>query len=255
MCTAVSGNRPSHLPDDVEDLDLGDVPDRAHYSLGRLEREGPGEHTKATEDDRLGVVETVMAPVDGRCQGPVPGQHGSGRADSSALEGAREDGAPRRCMCNPNPSACRRSAKGQCARGSGMRQCPCALPAGDARGPSDHLLRAKMLGPFCISLGDQKAIWARPPAKRLCELVLLSPGRRISKDAVCEALYPGLAPLAAAKELSRALSMARASLAALGGTSSALLKSDRALIWADPGTTLEVDLELHEALLRSALEN
>ena len=48
--------------------------------------------------------------------------------------------------------------------------------------------------------------------------------------------------------------MARASLAALGGTSSALLKSDRALIWADPGTTLEVDLELHEALLCSALK-
>jgi class 3 adenylate cyclase/tetratricopeptide (TPR) repeat protein len=127
-------------------------------------------------------------------------------------------------------------------------------PPGDAGGPSDELLRAELLGPFCISFGGKKASWTRPPAKRLCELVLLSPGRRIAKEAVCEALFPGLAPPAASKELSRALSMARASLAALGGTARGLMRSDRALIWADPGTPMEVDLELHEALLRSAFK-
>jgi eukaryotic-like serine/threonine-protein kinase len=115
-------------------------------------------------------------------------------------------------------------------------------------------LRAKLLGPFCISFGDKQTIWARPPAKRLCELVLLSPGRRISKEAACEALFPGLAPPAAAHELSRALSLARASLAVLGDTPSGLLRSDRALIWADPGTPVEIDLELVEGKLRSALE-
>ena len=87
-------------------------------------------------------------------------------------------------------------------------------PAGDSEDPSDQLLRAKLLGPFCISIGDQKATWARPPAKRLCELVLLSPERRIAKEVACEALFAGLAAPAVAKELSRALSMARASLTA-----------------------------------------
>ena len=67
-------------------------------------------------------------------------------------------------------------------------------------------MRARLLGPFCLSLGDKKATWARPPAKRLCELVLLSPGGRIFKDAACEALFAGRAPPAAAHELSPALS-------------------------------------------------
>jgi hypothetical protein len=48
-------------------------------------------------------------------------------------------------------------------------------------------------------------------------------GRRVSRDLACEELFPGLDPHAAARALSKALSMARAALAPLGeaGTSPA----------------------------------
>ena len=51
-------------------------------------------------------------------------------------------------------------------------------------------LRAKLLGHFLITLGDTSGgPWRRPTGKRLCELVLVSPGRRVSRGAgVCSAV-------------------------------------------------------------------
>ena len=93
-----------------------------------------------------------------------------------------------------------------------------------------------------------------PPAKRLLELLFISPGRRTGREEACEALFPHLGPAAAARELSKALSMARAALAPLGKEAAGLIRSDRAHIWADPGTPLEVDWEAQEERLRSALK-
>jgi len=128
------------------------------------------------------------------------------------------------------------------------------VPAGDAQGLGAAALRANLLGPFSVAFGDKSAgPWRRPSAKRLCELVLVSPGRRISREAVHEALFPNLGPAAAARALSQALSMARAALSKLGAPGRDLLLADRAHIWANPGTALEVDLEVGEKRLRSAL--
>jgi DNA-binding SARP family transcriptional activator len=127
-------------------------------------------------------------------------------------------------------------------------------PAGDAKRPGVVALRARLLGPFFITVGDKKVgPWARPPAKRLLELLLISPGRRTGRGAACEALFPYLGPAAAARELSKALSMARGALSPLGEEAAGLIQADRAHIWADPATPLEVDLELLEESLRSAL--
>ena len=65
--------------------------------------------------------------------------------------------------------------------------------------------------------------WARPSAKRLAELVLVSPGRRIGKEAACEALFPNLGPQNAANALRKALSMAKAALSPLGEEADGLL--------------------------------
>ncbi len=113
-------------------------------------------------------------------------------------------------------------------------------------------MRAKLLGPFSVTLGERTAgPWARPSARRLCELVLVSPGRRTGRGEACEALFPGLGPAAAANALSRALSMARTALSALGEGALGLLSADRGRIWA--GVDLEVDFEAHEQELRLGL--
>jgi class 3 adenylate cyclase/DNA-binding SARP family transcriptional activator/tetratricopeptide (TPR) repeat protein len=123
---------------------------------------------------------------------------------------------------------------------------------GDAEGPGGTGVRATLLGPFSVTLGEKAAgPWVRPSARRLCELVLVSPGRRIGREAACEALFPGLGPAAAANALSKALSLARTALSSLGEAGLELLSADRGRIWASTG--LEVDFEAHEQELRSGL--
>ncbi|HYT26693.1 MAG TPA: BTAD domain-containing putative transcriptional regulator, partial [Actinomycetota bacterium] len=82
----------------------------------------------------------------------------------------------------------------------------------------------------------------------------MSPGRRVSRDLVCEELFGDLDPRAAARSVSKALSMARAALAGLGEPGEpapALLEADLTHIWANPA--VEVDAAEHEQALRSAL--
>src|SRR5690349_21281702 len=77
-------------------------------------------------------------------------------------------------------------------------------------------VRVRLLGPFSVVSGGRAAgPWPRPSARRLCQLVLVSPGRRVSRDLACDELFPDLDPRAAARSVSKALSMARAALAGL----------------------------------------
>jgi class 3 adenylate cyclase len=125
---------------------------------------------------------------------------------------------------------------------------PARRDNGEVHG-EDTTLRVRLLGPFLVSAGDRVAgPWPRPIARRLCQLVLVSPGRRISRDLACEELFADLDPRAAARTVSKALSMTRAALADLGGT---LLEADLTHIWAAPG--VEVDADGHEQALREAL--
>jgi DNA-binding SARP family transcriptional activator len=113
-------------------------------------------------------------------------------------------------------------------------------------------VKVRLLGTFAVVSGDRVAgPWPRPTARRLCQLVMVSPGRRVSRDLVCEELFGGLDPHAAARAVSKALSMARSTLAELGGTAASLLEADLSHIWASPAAG--VDAEAHEQALRAAL--
>jgi class 3 adenylate cyclase/tetratricopeptide (TPR) repeat protein len=81
--------------------------------------------------------------------------------------------------------------------------------------------------------------------------MMLSPGRRVGREAVGDVLFANLGPDAAANALCRALSMARRALLPLGEEASGLLRSDRAHIWV--ATEVHVDLVDHEMALRAAL--
>ncbi len=133
------------------------------------------------------------------------------------------------------------------------------MAAGTAQGaqeaPVGQAVQVRLLGQFAItSRGRTAGSWPRPTARRLCELVLVSPGHRISRDLACEALFPGLEPRAAARSLSKALSMARSTLAGLGEPGAALLAADLNHIWISQA--VEVDAEslafsLHTGLAMS----
>src|SRR6266702_1987165 len=106
--------------------------------------------------------------------------------------------------------------------------------------PGGPTVQVRLLGPFSVvSGGRATGPWPRPSARRLCQLVLVSPGRRVSRDVVCEELFPGLAPHAAARSVSKALSMARATLAELGGAATSLLAADLTHIWASPAADVD----------------
>jgi class 3 adenylate cyclase len=127
-------------------------------------------------------------------------------------------------------------------------------PVGSDERPRVARFRANLLGPFSISLGQGYAgPWARPSARRLCQLVLLSPERRISRELAGEALFPNLSPAAAGRALSKALSMARKALSGAGAEATGLLQANHTHIWFGPGAPLEVDLDLQEERLRAAL--
>ena len=115
-------------------------------------------------------------------------------------------------------------------------------------------VRVRMLGPFTVTAAnDAKTAgpWPRPTARRLCQLVLVSPGRRITRDLACETLFPGTEPRAAARALSKALSMARAALAELGEPAASMLQADLTHIWATPDA--QVDADEQQAALARAL--
>ena len=115
-------------------------------------------------------------------------------------------------------------------------------------------VHAQLLGPFILSSrGQQAGPWSRPSARRLCELVLVSPGKRVGREVVSEVLFPQLGALEAANAVRRALSLARAALGPLGEPGSGLLKSDRARIWVDPGVSMDVDFDTHQQRLTAGL--
>ena len=127
-------------------------------------------------------------------------------------------------------------------------------PGGDAESSFGTPLQVNLLGSFSIGVGEKSAgPWSRPNARRLCQLVLLSPGRHISREVACEALFPNLPPPRARRALTTALSLARAALSNLGSPGGDLLHADGARIWANPAIPLRIDLELEEERLRSAL--
>jgi DNA-binding SARP family transcriptional activator/class 3 adenylate cyclase len=119
---------------------------------------------------------------------------------------------------------------------------------------SPLVIEASLLGLFSVATaGRVTGPWPRPSARRICQLVLVSPGRRVSRETACQALFPAYAPKAATKALYKALSMARAVLGELAPQAAELLTSDHNHIWAGPGIALEVDLDAHERALRAAL--
>jgi adenylate cyclase len=110
--------------------------------------------------------------------------------------------------------------------------------------PAGQAVLVRLLGEFAITAGDRAAgPWARPSARRLCALLLVSPGRRVTRDLACEELFPRLEPRAAARSLSKAMSMARTALAELGEPGAALLGADLMHLWLSAEIVVDADAQ------------
>jgi predicted ATPase/DNA-binding SARP family transcriptional activator len=115
-------------------------------------------------------------------------------------------------------------------------------------------VQVQLLGSFAISVGTESAgPWTRLSAKRLLELVFLSPKRRVAREVASDTLFPDLPPRAATNAMYNALSAARAALADLGGPATRVLRADRTHIYVPDDAPVVVDLEVHERALRTAL--
>ncbi len=126
-------------------------------------------------------------------------------------------------------------------------------PGESTQGQGLPPVRATLLGPFSVSRGELRAgPWQRPSARRLLQLVLVSPGQRVGREVASEALFPHLGGPAAAVALTKALSMARAALSPLGDDAPGLLRADRARVWA---SDVVIDVVAHTQALRQALDN
>ena len=137
---------------------------------------------------------------------------------------------------------------------SGAREImrPCSRRMAMLTAPAWRLCGSRCSGSPVVSDREWPP-WRRPPSKRLCELVLLRPGRRVGRERPLKRFFPGSSRPPGRRALSQALSYAREALSALGDAGAALLQSDRALIWANPEIDLEVDLQVVQGRLRDAL--
>ena len=116
-------------------------------------------------------------------------------------------------------------------------------------------VQVTVLGPFTIKLGQQGAgPWDRPPARRLCELVMLSPRRRVGREMARETLFAELAPTKSAKALSKALSLARQALSPLGEMAARCCGQTVPTSGVPEEVPIDIDLVAHEEALRSALK-
>jgi DNA-binding SARP family transcriptional activator/tetratricopeptide (TPR) repeat protein len=110
-------------------------------------------------------------------------------------------------------------------------------------------VRIGLLGGFTVSVGGRSlppASWSRRSSSAVVKLLALAPGRSLHRDQVVDALWPDLAPDAAADRLNTAVHYARRAL----GSPQALARRGEVLA-LDGG--VEVDVDTFAVLARTAV--
>jgi DNA-binding SARP family transcriptional activator len=107
------------------------------------------------------------------------------------------------------------------------------------------VITARLLGMFDVVLTDGRSAgpWERPAARRLVQLLLLSPQRQAGREQIAAALFPNLPPARAANAVSKALTMARAALGEDQPGATTMLDADRTLIRFRPELRVNVDVD------------
>ena len=125
-------------------------------------------------------------------------------------------------------------------------------PAGRTARAHAPRVTVRMLGGFAVERGGERIQPARTAARQLVALLALHHGRPQRREALIEALWPGLAPGAGRNRFDVALHDARRALDPDAGPRGPFttLRSERGLVWLDE--SLERDLERFETLAEQA---
>ena len=126
------------------------------------------------------------------------------------------------------------------------------VPVGSAA--ESATVRVQLLGGFRVELPDGRLAgpWERPSARRLFQILVLRPRRRIGRLEVADLLFPDLAPARSANAVSKALTMAKSALSPFQ-----IVHADRDVIWIDGAIELDAEVvrrALHDGLGRPPSE-
>jgi DNA-binding SARP family transcriptional activator len=105
-------------------------------------------------------------------------------------------------------------------------------------------IAAQVLGGFSLSCRGRRITardFARSSAVRLLQLLLISDGQRVSREAAAEMLWPESLPEHSSVNLRKALHFARRTLRELCGADA--IASDSAFLWINDDVRLDLDLE------------
>lgn len=111
----------------------------------------------------------------------------------------------------------------------------------------------QLLGRFCVSVDGRTTTetdWRRSRSVTLVKLLALAPRHRLHREQVMEALWPDLAPEAAAANLRKAVHFARQTLQA-----SDVIGLNGEVLSLAPEAKLTIDLERYEVAATAAVKN
>lgn len=117
------------------------------------------------------------------------------------------------------------------------------------------VVRIRLLGGFQVAAGDQAVdprAWRLRKAKTLVKLLALQPTRRLHRDRLADALWPGLGPDAARNNLHQVLHAARKAFATVGVHGAGVLGLQDDVVALGPRREVVTDLEEFEQAVRSA---
>ena len=114
-------------------------------------------------------------------------------------------------------------------------------------------LRIRLLGGFSVTVGKRAVdpgTWTRKHPRALVSLLALTPGHRLHREQIIDALWPDLDPTAAGNNLRKALHLARRALGDGSGEAATLIVGRGEALALAPDAW--VDVEVFEAGAASA---
>jgi DNA-binding SARP family transcriptional activator len=117
-------------------------------------------------------------------------------------------------------------------------------------GPAtDSQLRIWLLGRFRLAVGQHDvdpSAWALRKARSVIKMLALAPAHRLHREQILDALWPDLAPAAAANNLRKVLHVVRKDLASLPSEASGFLRYDAGVVSLSPEPSPWIDVDAFE---------
>jgi DNA-binding SARP family transcriptional activator len=126
------------------------------------------------------------------------------------------------------------------------------------REPDDQTLSIRLLGEFSVSHGERQveaSSWRFHNARRLVQILALTPGHRVHREQVTEWFWPEAGARSASNNFHQIVHHARRALKSIGVDGHALRVEGGLLALSGPEDRLWIDVDAFEAAARAAMSN